>query len=191
MALWRISESKEELMDLLQPETSQFLENIHAEQKQLQRIASRILVKQLIGPSADIVYDEFRKPLLKEGNAHVSISHSSDVVAVMVSTKQPVGIDVELVAPKIERIKYKFMQEWEVDSIPPSRLLEQLYVYWCAKEALYKRLQVPGISFRNGIYVAPFELHSQGTLSAKVKYTSQYELTAYYELFDNYVFVYV
>ncbi len=52
-----------------------------------------------------------KKPLLVDDEFHFSVSHCGDFAAAIVSENKQVGIDVELVTPKVERIKNKFLNQ--------------------------------------------------------------------------------
>jgi 4'-phosphopantetheinyl transferase len=50
------------------------------------------------------------KPYIEQEEGHfVSISHSADLVVVMISESEERGVDVELIRPKILRIAHKFI----------------------------------------------------------------------------------
>jgi phosphopantetheinyl transferase len=71
------------------------------------------LLKHLVPhfPLALIQLADTKKPYLEDELFHFSISHCGDFAAVIVSTHNRVGIDVELVSEKTGRIQNKFVSK--------------------------------------------------------------------------------
>jgi hypothetical protein len=67
------------------------------------------------------------------------------------------GADLLLSEPLAERVKDRFLSKNELSSLSPTPSLEELYYYWCSKEALYKLHGLPGVDFRNDIRIHPFD----------------------------------
>ena len=84
----------------------------------------------------DCKVDAHGKPYLVNMPFQISMSHSFDYAAVMISRKNPVGIDIELIKEKVENVlPEKFMRPEEMDFIAKDEnRIQQLYVCWCAKE---------------------------------------------------------
>jgi 4'-phosphopantetheinyl transferase EntD len=112
-------------------------------------LATRILLKEMLGGYPGIDYDSNGAPHLK-GDAHIniSVSHADGLVAVSMSKKYHVGIDVERVTNRVLRIKDKFLTPDEYDINDPN-LLQLLYIQWCAKEAMYKACNVAHYDYQN------------------------------------------
>lgn len=76
------------------------------------------------------------KPYLRNNvNKGISISHSYPFVSAMFHNSDSVGIDIQIIDSKIEKIKYKFIK----NVLPPNDIVE-LTIHWCAKEAIYKMI---------------------------------------------------
>ena len=74
------------------------------------------------------------KPRITGSNLHVSLSHSGDMVALAVTRAAPVGIDVEeKIVRDLSGLIRTVVSPREVVDRP-----EQLYSYWCRKEAVVK-----------------------------------------------------
>lgn len=135
--------------------------------RQAQWLASRVLVQQLLVaagvPSATLRNDEAGRPFLLGPVAapSVSISHSGEwAAALLAPAGTAVGIDVEVVRDKAQRIARKFLNEQElaaVESIslagsPTSTASQELFsLLWSAKETLYKLAGQRGIIFRENL----------------------------------------
>ena len=99
------------------------------------RLALRVLMKENGLEGRAIIKDEFGKPHIAYSTAHISISHTRHRGAAALSTKAPVGIDIELPGMQIQRVARKFLHASEAWARADVGKLTQV---WCAKEALYK-----------------------------------------------------
>ena len=158
--IWYVSEPVEELMALVSLDDEDYsivdtYKNIH---RKKQWLGYRALIQHLLaGSSSKIIYDPNGKPLLASGSHHISSSHAGDYAAAVISDQVKVGIDIELIRPRIERVKDRFLSIAELSALPAEHTLEHLYYHWCSKEALYKLHGLPGVDFRNDIHVHPID----------------------------------
>jgi phosphopantetheinyl transferase len=115
--------------------------------KRLQHLAGRFLLKELYPnfPYELIRIADTRKPFLENEAYHFSISHCGDYAAVMVSSENRVGVDVELISKKVEKVKHKFLSPGEQLMIvstlkeqPANDQVKLLTLAWSIKESLYK-----------------------------------------------------
>src|SRR3954470_8975626 len=83
--------------------------------KRLHHLAGRYLLQWLYPafPTSLSRIADTRKPFLENEAFHFSISHCALYAAVMVSTQNRVGVDVEVGSEKIERIQHKFLSAEE------------------------------------------------------------------------------
>lgn len=96
--------------------------------------------------SSPIYYSDSRKPFLKkELNTYISISHSKNYCALGASSKE-LGIDIEEISPRIERIASRFVSEEEKQFISEQKILD-LTKIWTMKEAMFKLNNRNGIEF--------------------------------------------
>ncbi|GAB4285615.1 MAG: hypothetical protein Kow0068_11030 [Marinilabiliales bacterium] len=169
-ALWDISETSEELLEISNLPDFE-LENIVKIKNNIiknQKIAVRLLVHELLGENVYIKYNHNKAPLLNTDAYHISITHSSNYAAVIISTKNRPGIDIETINDKILKIENKFLSAKESQSIKNNRKIK-LLLYWNAKETIYKILNSRNINYRNDIYVSPFDLENNGEIIAYYK----------------------
>lgn len=114
--------------------------------------------------------------------AEVSISHAKSM-ALVARGKIPLGVDIEQYTEKIHRIQSRFLHQQESFA---ASCTEKLVQIWTAKEALYKTLRIPGISFREQLCVAPFQ---EGDLYGEATFmngTGRREFDLYYFYFNDY-----
>lgn len=93
----------------------------------------------------------------------VSLSHSGEWVAVLLTERGRVGIDVEQVRPKARQLARKFLSESELDDAGLNDVKHSLY--WSAKETLYKLHARRRLLFREHLLLEPFALETAGTLT--------------------------
>jgi phosphopantetheinyl transferase len=196
IGLWKITESPEDLMARLQLKEHELklLSSLSKEKRNLHWLATRVLLRKMLNTKQyiDCQADENGKPILINHPHHISLSHSYEYAAVMVSKTKKVGIDIEIIKEKIERVKNKFLNNQELSFINPDHQIEQLYVCWCAKEALYKLNGKKETSFKNHIHLEDFVYREKGSLSAKIeKENIAHQFTVNYEKLDNYMLGFV
>ena len=159
LLLWQLTEDEAELRENLgRAFISDEILSISHPQKIREWLASRLLVK-LLAKKFGIAYvglkkDEHGKAFLIDNDSHISITHTSEYVAVALNPAAAVGIDMEKSDPKLQRTSRKFLSPPEFDHAGDE--IEKLSMYWCAKEALYKLYGKKKISFRESIYIMPF-----------------------------------
>lgn len=117
-----------------------------ANKRRKEFLGARILLNE-IQPSATIEYKETGKP--KISTSQISISHSSQYVAIGLNRKYDIGIDLQQIKTKIDNIKDKFLSELELHRFnhDPNTLTE----LWCIKEACYKLFDESMLNFKQDI----------------------------------------
>jgi len=169
-ALWKIEEEAGDLYKQLQldEEEKAYVEKLKLNKRHLHWLAVRVLLRTMLNTSEfiDCKIDAHGKPYLVKLPYHISLSHSFDYAAVMMSRSGPVGIDIEQVREKVERIAYKFLKPDELTFISESDPVKHLYAAWCAKEAAYKCFGQKEVSFADNITLEPFNFALPGTVKA-------------------------
>lgn len=192
LAVWQISEP-EYHFDLKVP----FHRHITHPTKRLQHLAGRYLLPYLFSdfPNHEIEIADTRRPFLPNEQYHFSISHCSNFAAAIVSSSHRVGIDVELLTPRLHKIKHKFLHADElrfVNSQLPHQQLTLLSILWSAKEAMYKWYGAGEVDFSEMMRTYPFVTEHQGDIDAAfIKDDFQQRLTLHYKLFNELTLVWV
>lgn len=194
-AIWRIEESAEALIGRLQLDDREkaILNRLNKGKRTLHWLATRVLLRNMLDTPGYIncPSDENGKPYLANFPQRISLTHSFDYAAVMMSDQGEVGIDLELVKPKIVRIADKFMKPHELEAIGKDDI-GKLYACWCAKEAVYKLQGNKGVSFKDNMTIQPFDFQDQGVLFLELDAPNRKELfKVYYEKFQEYMLGYV
>ncbi len=193
VALWQIDEKELSALENTLLESQRLG---YSEVKSLlikrQKIAVLVLLNQLLGKQVEVEYNADGKPNIKGIDVEVSMSHSQERVAVMLSPKKA-GLDLQEIHPKIERIIHKFLSQEELDSLDEAYRVEHSHVFWCAKEALYKVYSKRGLIFSEQILITPFQYSDEGgVIQGKILAKGQewnYQLK--YEKIEGYMLVYL
>jgi 4'-phosphopantetheinyl transferase len=171
-ALWRIEEEADTLYKQLQlnEQEKAYVEQLANGKRHLHWLATRVLLRTMLDTSEyiDCKIDSHGKPYLVNLPYHISLSHSFDYAAVMISKSRPVGIDIEQIKQKVERIATKFLTPAERATISIDNKIEHLYVCWCAKEAVYKCYGQKEVSFLDNIALLPFNFATEGSLDVNL-----------------------
>lgn len=169
-ALWKIEEEAEELYAQLQldDEEKAFVEKLRNGKRHLHWLGTRVLLRTMLHTDEfiDCKVDAHGKPYLVNLPYHISLSHSFEYAAVMISKSRPVGIDIEQVRKKVELIAHKFMKPEELAFIDQQKKVDHLYACWCAKEAVYKCYGQKEISFADNIDLQQFPCFPEGNIQA-------------------------
>ena len=187
LAIWRIEEDADWFdQHFYTPEISH-------EKKLLQWYATRHLVNHLCGEQVEVIKDEFGKPLIANSFTNLSLTHTALFAGALISDKHEVGIDLEMISPKVERIAPKFLKPEELATIEPEEKIEKLILLWSAKEALYKLHGRRRLEFKSQLLIEPFEMQQSGEMRGSVIAPDMHEtgLRVHYEFFQDHVLTYV
>lgn len=192
LGVWKIEEDLKTLLESVTLDNSdkKKYKGFASTSRKLEFLSVRALLAELLGRDARIVYNKNNKPFLKDGSRFISISHSQKLTAILLSTNEKVGIDLEYMSANIGAIAFKFLNRKEKITRVPENRKYHLYLHWCAKEALYKICDKEGISIRKNITIEPFEVRESGELKGKVKtdkINDSFDL--YYSRYNNYAIV--
>jgi len=170
IGIWEITESAGSLISAFkfsENEKNEFKKFI-GEKRQKEYLATRLLLQNILGQKTEVIYLESRRPLLKNSNLNISISHSSDFVTVFISNEL-CGIDVENVYRNIDRVTKRFLHREELAWIENSNQRQMLkIIHWGAKEAIFKCSCETGIQFDKQIFITPFEIGKTDFFSGKL-----------------------
>lgn len=172
--IWKISEDLSELTQGISlTENSQTrLNGMRSELHQKGFLSIRHLLKEIGYTDTDLSYDSYGKPHLKDGN-YISITHSFNFSAIIFSTLQSVGIDIEMQRDKIVKIARKFTPIEEYRTIANhDALVSKLTIVWGAKESLYKIFGKKQLLFKEHIYIEDFAF-AEGKTIGQINYKGE------------------
>ena len=154
LAFWKMEESEEQLRamcDLCDEDLCR-IDNCKAPKRRIELLSVRALLKA-VGINQTIHYND-SKPYLDNG--YISISHSADIAAIIYNPDYPVGIDIEKISPRIQRIATRAFSDEEIAVANGD--LEKLTILWNCKECVFKLADDEGIDFREMISIQLAEM---------------------------------
>jgi phosphopantetheinyl transferase len=149
--------------------------NIQNEERKIQHLAVRLLFS-LMMPEANmkvLVMADNGKPYLKGVPFHFSFSHCKGYAACAVSDHFPIGIDIEIIHPRIAKVAHKFLNDAEkamLANLNEEDALKQLAFFWAAKEAMYKKHEQLGIDFSRDFNILGLTNLDRGLVSAEINH---------------------
>ncbi|MEM6845619.1 MAG: 4'-phosphopantetheinyl transferase superfamily protein [Bacteroidota bacterium] len=158
-ALWKIEETPEQLAAYvhLHADDLSELHGIHHPRKKLEWLSGRAALRALMDDENHTEFriskDEKGKPYLPECTFHISLAHSFPYGTAIIHRNCPIGIDIEKPSPKLLRVKHKFLNLSESETVLDD--LDKLCIYWAAKESLYKLYGRKQLSLKQNIAVQP------------------------------------
>ena len=195
IGVWQITETEDELVKLAATPTDEMEEIsfIKSESLRKQRLAVRALLNTLFDEKVYLSHHDNGKPYLENNPTNISITHTEKYVAVILHEDQDCGIDVESLDRDFSAVEKKALSEDEIDDLPDEKRNEQLAIYWCAKEAIFKLLSLYSVDFAEQIEVDRFRYRGEGELEATFvdKDDDEQEFNLEYMTFDRHVLVWV
>lgn len=163
--------------------------------KRLQHLAGRYLLRELY---PDFPYDliriaDTRKPFLANEAYHFSISHCGKYASVMVSSNCRVGVDVELITHKVDKIKHKFLsdeEQWQLKNVPntPYAIFSEklLTAAWSIKESLFKWQASSEVDFIKHLTIVKMQLDDNtGLAYCKILKDGEIDLRVHLLFFEG------
>ena len=195
IGVWQITETEEELKELSSTPSDEMEEIsfIRSESLRKQRLAVRALLNTLFDEKVYLSHHDNGKPYLENNPVNISITHTEKYVAVILHEEENVGIDIESLDRDFSAVEKKALSEDEIDDLDDDNRNEQLAIYWCAKEAVFKLLSRYNVDFAEQIEIERFRPRGEGELEATFtsKKDDEEEFDLEYITFDRHVLVWV
>ena len=198
VGVWQITETEAELRALTSVPSDEMEEisYIKSESLRKQKLAVRALLDAMFEEKVYLSHHDNGKPYIENSAINISITHTQRYVAVILNPTDEVGIDCESLDRDFSAVRKKALSEdeiEEVDELDEDERNEQLAIYWCAKEAIYKRMSVSDVDFAEQIEVERFNPRDEGEIEATFTHKdgTEMEFELSYEVFDNHVMVWV
>ena len=196
ICVWEISEDEDDLRRLCAPIPSDELEELEITKspaRRKEKLAVRALLNEMFPEKLYLGHHDNGKPYLQNCAVEISISHCARFAAVIAHPEESVGIDIESLGRDFSAVERKALSEDEKDDLSDHNTNQQLAIYWCAKEAIYKRMSRNGVDFARQIEVERFTPREEGELEATFIHKDGEEETfeLNYEIFDGHVMVWL
>ena len=195
IAVWQITETEEELKALSSVPSDE-MEEISlfgSESQRKQKLAVRALINELFDEKMYLDHHDNGKPYLENCATNISITHTEKYVAVIIHDEDDLGIDIESLDRDFSAVEKKALSEDEIEDLDDDSRNEQLAIYWCAKEAIFKRMSQLRVDFAEQIEVEKFRPKGKGELEATFihKDGHEEEFDLGYVIFDRHVLVWL
>ena len=168
VGVWKVEETIGQLRSMFKDFSlyESDLQKFKAEKRQLEWLAVRVLLKELLGEEKVIDYLPSGKPFLKDRSACVSFSHTCGYVAVAVHPTKEVGIDIEQYGNRVSRLASRFVREDEMQSVRAGNEIYALLLHWSAKETMFKLMNQSDVDFLDHLHILPFIPTELGEMEA-------------------------
>ncbi len=194
IGVWQITETEEELIELSSTPSDEMEEIsfIRSESLRKQRLAVRALLNTMFDDKVYLSHHDNGKPYIENNPVNISITHTAKYVAVILHEEENVGIDIESLDRDFSVVEKKALSEDEIEDLEDEKRNEQLAIYWCAKEAIFKLLSRYNVDFAEQIEIERFRLRGEGELEATFSAKNEEEeFDLEYITFDRHVLVWV
>ncbi len=178
LAVWQATEDAEKLYEQLdlELEDETIYASIRNQNRKLQWLGCRMALSHIMQTRRiGIRYDEYGKPFLVSGSFNISFTHTGSYAAAICSSSFNVGIDLEQVREKINRVAERFLTPNELKLASGEDRIRVLTLFWAVKEALYKINGKPDLDMQHDICVESFDYfcNTDGELSVLMKRTGR------------------
>ncbi len=153
LILWELKEHVKWFYDrmTLSKALEKEFRSIRADGVRLQWVASRFVLQQLARTAVlELEKDEHGKPHFVHDTRFISLSHCQGFAAA-ISAEVAVGVDVEVISPRVQRVKNRFLAANELAMLGETDAM--LMLAWSAKEAIYKLYGQKGLIFKTDMCI--------------------------------------
>lgn len=195
IGVWKVTETEAELRALTSIPSDELEEisYIKSESLRKQKLAVRALLDAMFEEKVYLNHHDNGKPYIENCATNISITHTDKFVAIILNDTEEVGIDCESLERDFSAVEKKALSEEEIEDLDDDAedRREQLAIYWCAKEAVYKLISQYNVDFAEQIEVEEFRPKGEGELDVtfihKDGYEEEFELQ--YMTFEGHVLV--
>ncbi len=195
IGIWQVTETEEELRNLtsIPTDEQEELSYIKSESLRKQKLAVRALLDTMFEEKVYLSHHDNGKPYIENEAINISITHTEKYVAVLLNDSEEVGIDCESLDRDFSAVEKKALSDEEIEDLDDEKRNEQLAIYWCAKEAVYKKMSQYNVDFAEQIEIDSFHPKGEGELEATFtdKDGFEEELNLKYMVFDRHVLVWI
>jgi len=195
--VWQVTETEEELKSLcsIPSDEMEEIQMYKSESQRKQKLAVRCLLDTAFEEKVYLNHHDNGMPFIENEATNISITHTDRFVAIILHQEEDLGIDIESLDRDFSAVESKALNEDEIEDLDDDKeeKNEQLAIYWCAKEAIFKRMGINKVDFAEQIEVEKFNMKKEGELEAtfihKDGYEEEFELE--YMTFERHVLVWL
>ncbi|MBR5856334.1 MAG: 4'-phosphopantetheinyl transferase superfamily protein [Bacteroidales bacterium] len=195
ISVWEVTESEDDLLKLVSIPNDE-LEELYltrSEARRKEKLAVRALLNTVFEEKVYLGHHDNGSPFIQNNSIHISITHTNRFVAIITHPTEDVGIDIENIERDFSAVEKRALSEDEREDLSDKHRNLHLAIYWCAKEAIYKRMSQHGVDFAKQMEVDKFNPKDEGEIDATFidKDGEEEEFELEYEVFDNHVMVWL
>jgi len=143
LVIWQCDESLEEMENLFFSKVKDngnydHYHDIKLDKRKKHWLATRLSLRSITKEDPNIAYDEHGAPWIEIDGWEISISHSGNWVAVLLSKRSMLGVDLQEHNGKISNIAKKFSHPIEFANWEKNKSEDYLHALWTIKESVYK-----------------------------------------------------
>lgn len=192
IAIWHITESSSELYEKLGTHSyDASLATFTLETRRAEWLAVRLLVSEVLGRDKVIAYHPTGRPYLTDGSYHIGVTHTRGYAAIVYHRTAPVGIDIEYLSSRVERIANRFTHPSEAEylgAVSVEQRTSMQLVNWSAKESLYKLFDsTAAVNFQNSFVIHPYSLDQEGALSVSIYAPARTVCVVHYAFYEDFL----
>lgn len=195
ISVWEVTETEEELLSIISIPNDELEELFltRSGARRCEKLAVRALLNTVFEEKVYLGHHDNGSPFIQNNLTHISITHTNRFVAIITHPTEDVGIDIESLSRDFSAVEKKALSEDEKDDLSDKNRNLQLAIYWCAKEAIYKRMSQHGVDFAKQMEIDKFTPKEEGQIDATFigKDGEEEEFELEYEVFDNHVLVWL
>lgn len=158
--VWHIQESESELYSLYSEQCGMNSDvnpvSFPLESRRKQWMACRLALNDMLEKiNYNVRYTPVGKPYIEPRQiGAISFSHTAEYAAVALNTNGSIGLDIEKLSSRIQRVKERFLSNEELRE--SNHDIHKLVTYWTAKESLFKYTDLSELDFSNNLLIKPF-----------------------------------
>lgn len=195
ISVWEITESEDELLSIISIPNEELEELfiIKSEARRREKLAVRALLNTVFNDKVYLGHHDNGSPFIQNNLTHISITHTTRFVAIITHPTEDVGIDIESINRDFSPVEKKALSDEEREDLSDKNRNLQLAIYWCAKEAMYKRMSQHGVDFAKQMEIEKFNPREEGDIEATFinKDGSEEEFDLEYEIFEDHAMVWL
>lgn len=194
--LWEITETEDQLRELCLPipnDEQEELLLISSPARRKEKLAVRALLNVIFPEKVYLGHHDNGQPFIPNRLIQISISHTRRFAAIITHPEEDLGIDIECIDRDFSAVEKKALSEDEIEDLSDKNHNLQLAIYWCAKEAIFKRMALSGVDFAEQIELDRFTPRDEGELHAVFTYRDgeEQEFDLEYEVIEDHVMVWL
>jgi phosphopantetheinyl transferase len=138
-------------------EKMSYRSNASYPERKKQQLSSRMAIFELDPhfPFDQVEHANNGKPILKSSATEFSLTHTKEIAGAIISQNGQVGIDIEKISDRVQKIEQKFLHPEELALLPNHKTerVRLVTLLWTVKETVYKCFGIRAVDFSHDICI--------------------------------------